>query len=295
MSLSNIKLSGFADEAGPDLATQIKATKELGWNLISARGIDGKNIHDLSEEAFSNAVSLLEENEIQIAEFGSLLGSWAKTIHSDFDITLGEVERCITRMKRLNVSIVRVMSYAQETWGEEQYEQERFRRLREIQNRFTDAGLTVAHENCMNWGGLSVQHTLRLLEEVPGMKLIFDTGNPTFQKDRSNPNADGSFPWQDSLEFFETVREHIIHVHVKDCTHPAIEGEEPGYTMPGEGLSHVPAIMSRLVETGYNGVIAIEPHVATVFHAKADEIDWQQCYSSYVQYGKALQGILEAV
>ena len=42
-------LTGFADEAAQDLATQIKATKELGWNAIESRNINGKNIHDISE------------------------------------------------------------------------------------------------------------------------------------------------------------------------------------------------------------------------------------------------------
>jgi len=172
-------LTGFADEAGADLATQIKATQELGWDYISARGIDGKNIHDLSDEAFDTAVGQLDDAGIKIAEFGSLIGTWAKSIETDFDITIAEVERAIPRMQRLGTQIVRVMSYAQEPWGQDQHEQERFRRLREITQRFTDAGLTTAHENCMNWGGFSAEHTLRLIEEVPDMKLIFDTGNPT--------------------------------------------------------------------------------------------------------------------
>ena len=281
-------LTGFADEAGADLATQIKATQELGWDYISARGIDGKNIHDLSDEAFDTAEAQLKDAGIRIAEFGSLIGTWAKSITTDFDITLAEVERSIPRMKRLGTEIVRVMSYAQEPWGQDQQEQERFRRLRVITQRFTDAGLITAHENCMNWGGFSAEHTLRLIEEVPDMKLIFDTGNPTFQHDRSKPNSDGTFPWQDSLEFFHKVKQHVVHVHVKDCINPVSAEVEPVYTYPGEGQSQVKEIITELKNDAYSGFIAIEPHVATVFHAKADEVDWDQCYQSYVKYGRIL-------
>jgi sugar phosphate isomerase/epimerase len=285
-------LTGFADEAGKDLSTQIKATQELGWDYISARGIDGINIHDLSDSAFEKAVEQLDEAGIKIAEFGSLIGTWAKSIETDFNITMDEVERSIPRMQKLGTNIVRVMSYAQEPWGSDQQEQERFRRLREITARFTAAGITTAHENCMNWGGFSAEHTLRLIDEVPGMKLIFDTGNPTFQRDRSKPNADGSFPWQDSLEFFHQVKEHVVHVHVKDCINPVSDDVEPIYTFPGKGQSYVAEIISELKNSGYDGFIAIEPHVATVFHAKEDEIDWQQCYDSYVKYGKDLETII---
>lgn len=287
-----MKLTGFADEAGKDLATQIQATKELGWSYISARAVDGVNIHDLAENAFQRCVETLQAEGIQIAEFGSLIGSWAKDIHTDFDLTLSEVERCINRMPKLKVNTVRVMSYAQEPWGQEQYEQERFRRLREITKRFTDAGITVAHENCMNWGGFSAEHTLRLIDEVPNLKLIFDTGNPVFQRDRSIPNDDGPSPWQDALKFYHQVKEHVVHVHIKDCLNPITDDLEPEYTFPGKGQAQVKEILSELKQQQYDGFIAIEPHVATVFHTAAEDVDWQQCYDSYIKYGKQLESLI---
>lgn len=289
-----MKLTGFADEAARDLTTQIKATKELGWEYISARGINGKNIHELSDKEFDDAVEELESSGIKIPEFGSLIGNWAKSINTDFDITLGEVERAIPRMQRLGTEIVRVMSYAQEPWGEDQQEQERFRRLREITSRFTDAGLVTAHENCMNWGGFSSNHTLRLIEEVPNLKLIFDTGNPVFQLDRSSQNLDKSFPWQDTMEFYEAVKEHIVHIHIKDCLNPTTEGTEPQYLYPNKGQGYVSEILADLKSNNYKGFIAIEPHVATVFHVTdGQEPDWQQCYDSYIQYGKELESLIQ--
>ena len=307
-----MKLTGFADEAAPDLATQIKATQELGWQYISARGIDGKNMHDLSDSEFDTARGQLEDAGIRIAEFGSLIGSWSKNIKSDFALTLDEVDRAIPRMQQLGTNIVRVMSYAQQPWGENQYEQERFRRLRAITARFSQAGITTAHENCMNWGGFSSGHTLRLIEEVPGLKLIFDTGNPVFQRDRSSALQDGqrtsiasassaaaegsqgkpTESWQDAWQFYQAVREHIIHIHIKDCRNPVNDNQEPEYVFPGQGQAYIPAIIDDLKKSDYQGFIAIEPHVATVFHAKADDVDWAQCYQSYIDYGKAMEKIV---
>jgi sugar phosphate isomerase/epimerase len=289
------KLTGFADEAGRDLETQIRATRELGWTNISARGISGRNLHDLPEAEFDAAVDQLGEAGIHVCEFGSLIGSWAKTIHSDWDLTLGEVERCIQRAPRLGTSLIRIMSYAQEPWGADQFEAERFRRLREITNRLTDAGLTPVHENCMNWGGFSAAHDLRLVDEVPGLKLLFDTGNPVFQRDRSKPAADGSFPWQDPFEFWQQIRDHVVHIHVKDCLNPVADAVEPIYTMPGDGQARLTEILADAAARGYSGFIAIEPHVATVFHAKQDEVDWDQCYSSFVAYGSRLEDLLRRI
>ena len=289
--------TGFADEAASDLSTQIKATKEIGWSQISTRGVNGANIHELSEEQFNQAADQLDDAGITVPEFGSLIGNWGKPIESDFAITLAEIERAIPRMQRLGTKIIRIMSYAQKPWGEDQLEEERFRRLREIVNRFSDAGLTAAHENCMNWGGFSSAHTLRLIEEVPGLKLIFDTANPVFQKDRTQPDDKEEYPWQDPLSFYEDVREHVVHIHIKDCLNPPNGETEPeAYTSPGEGQAKVREIVRALITSGYDGGYAIEPHVATVFHATdGEEPDWEQCYRSYVEYGKAFETLYTEV
>jgi sugar phosphate isomerase/epimerase len=287
-------LSGFTDEAGQALSTQIQATKDLGWSHLSARSIDGKNIHDLSGIKFHQAVDQLEAAGIQVIEFGSLIGSWSKTIDSDFDQTLAEIDRAIPRMRRLGTHFVRIMSYAQNPWGEDQHETERFRRLREIVSRFADAGIQALHENCMNWGGFSSSHTLRLVEEVPGLKLIFDTGNPVFQRDRSKHEP---YPWQDPIEFYETIKAHVAHVHIKDCLHPPEGEDEPEkYTLPGEGAARVPELLKLLKRDGYSGALAIEPHVATVFHAKdGEDADPQIAYDSYIEYGHRFQKLVESI
>jgi sugar phosphate isomerase/epimerase len=286
-------LTGFADEAGRDLDTQIKATKALGWNAISARSIDGKNIHEIPEKKFDKVAGKLDDADIKITEFGSLIGNWGKKISSDFDLTLAEIDRAIPRMKRLGTKIIRIMSYAQEPWGDDQHEEERFKRLRAIHQRFADEGISALHENCMNWGGFSSAHTLRLVEEVPGLKLIFDTGNPVFQRDRSKSEP---HPWQDALGFYNDIREHIAHIHIKDCQYPGRGETEPLYTAPGAGDAKLLHILRDLKAHHYKGGIAIEPHVATVFHVEdGQEPDWKQCYDSYVEYGIQLEHLLEGI
>ena len=284
------KLTGFADEASRDLHKQIQATRDIGWSALSARMVGDKNIHELPQDEFDQVADSLDEADISVPEFGSLIANWGKKITSDFDVTLAEIDRAIPRMHRLGTKLVRVMSYAQEPWGRDQQEAERFRRLRTIVNRFSEAGLTAVHENCMNWGGFSADHSLRLVEEVPGLKLVFDTGNPVFQRDRSKPEP---FPWQDPFEFWEKVRDHVVHIHIKDCLNPVSDDLEPEYTMPGEGQAMIREILGDAKSRGYTGWIAIEPHVATVFHA-ADPtaVDWQQCYDSYVEYGRRFEKLL---
>ena len=93
--------------------------------------------------------------------------------------------------------------------------------------------------------------------------------------------------------FIISYVKNIIHIHIKDCRNPKTDSEEPEYVFPGEGQGYVPAIISDLKANHYDGFIAIEPHVATVFHAKSEDVDWQQCYDSYVKYGQAMEAIIQ--
>ena len=284
-------LTGFTDEASSDVDKQIQVTKSLGWDYLSARTMGDKNIHEISDAEFEVVCEKLETANIKVAEFGTLIGSWSKTIDSDWEITLAEVERCIPRMQKLGVRFARIMSYAQNKWGDDQVEQERFRRLQEIVARFKDAGLEALHENCMNWGGFSAEHTLRLLDEVPDMRLVFDTGNPIFQRDRSKLEP---FPWQSPFEFYQKVKHAIAHVHVKDAIMHAEEGE-PEYTFAGEGQAQLDLIFSDLKQSNYKSFIAIEPHMGKVFHLDEQESNPQKEYDIYLEFGQRFQQYLNDI
>ena len=56
------------------------------------------------------------------------------------------------------------------------------------------AGIQPVHENCMNYGGMGWPYAVELLENVPGLKWVFDTANPIFNADRSRFKEDG-FDW----------------------------------------------------------------------------------------------------
>jgi sugar phosphate isomerase/epimerase len=283
-------LTGFADEAAPDLAGQIRATKELGWRNIESRAIDGTNIHDLSDDDFDKACAQLEEAGIEINCFGSTITNWAKQVNEPFDTSLEEARRAIPRMKRLGTKLVRVMSFAvlEDREPDDQMEEERFRRLRELQKMFSDEGLTMVHENCMNYGGMSWSHTLRMIENVPGLKLVFDTGNPVTLPDRSKPK-----PWlrQSSWEFYTNVKEHVAYIHIKDAIWDEAK-QNATFTYPGEGQGDVRRIMADAIAGGYDGGVSIEPHLAVVFHDPTVKADPDKMRNSYVEYGRRMEAIV---
>ena len=281
-------LTGFADEVSSSIEDQIKVTKELGWNAIEARSIGESNIHDISDADFENVCKVLLDNGIHINCFGSTIANWSKKISDPFEISLQEVERTISRMQRLNVKLVRIMSYSRCT-GSEQYAEERFRRLKVICDKFLEAGITPLHENCMNYGGMSWMHTLELINNIPGLRLVFDTGNPVISKDYSKTEDRK----QDSLEFFKKIHEHVEHIHIKDAF---LDGDKECFVFPGEGDAKIVDILKELKHMNYNGGISIEPHMASVLHdPDAGAASFEESYKIYIEYGKRLMGLLENI
>lgn len=291
-------LTGFADEAGGgSLDLQIQATRELGWNAIETRNINGKNLASLSDLEFERVQETLAAAGVSFNAFGSGIANWSKPITESPESSYAELRAAIPRMCALGIRFVRVMSFAvppeikDRSW---QYEDEVVRRMQTLVRMAEDGGVVCLHENCMNWGGLSHEHTLRLLERIdsPHFKLVFDTGNPVV-----NDDVRGEKPYrkQDAWEFYRKVREHIAHVHVKDAR------VEPGgadvFTFPGEGDAQVRRILTDLFARGYDGGISIEPHMVRVFHdTNGDSAKNQEAaYLNYIEYGRRMEAMIAEI
>jgi sugar phosphate isomerase/epimerase len=288
-------LTGIADEAGAGIDAQIRATKELGWSCIEARSVEvpgfpKANLHDLPDKAFDLAAARLHAAGIGVYCFGSTIMNWSKTVETPWETTLAEVQRAIARMQRLGTKFVRIMSFKP---ADEAYRIPTvvFERVREVANRFLDAGLQPLHENCMNHGGMSWQHALELLDRVPGLQWLFDTANPIFNPDRSKPKP---WPKQDPWEFWTRVRDHAAHIHIKDATwNPA--KNDADYNWPGEGQGRVRDILEDALARGYDAGISLEPHLAAVFHDASVQASAEAQFNSYVEYGRRLEKLIQEI
>lgn len=286
-------LMGIGDEAGSSIDSQIAATRELGWKHIEMRGVEvpgypKANFHDLPEAAFEVAWEKLQTAGIQVYCFGSTIMNWAKTVQSPpFEVTREELKRCIPRMQRTGTKFVRIMSFKP---GEDEAEVPPvvFERVREVTARFLDAGIQPVHENCMNYGGMSARHALQLLEQVPGLKWVFDTANPIFNADRTGPQ-----PWrkQDPWQFWTQVRDVTAHIHVKDATWNAAKNDAD-YRWPGEGDGCVKQILADAARRGYQAGVSIEPHMVVVFHDASSQANDSATRENFVEYGRRLAALV---
>ena len=294
-------LTGFTDEAGADLATQLRATKELGWKFFETRKINDKTLSSMSDAEFDTLCAALDESGIKINCYGSEIANWKKhpRKEEDFQASIDELTAAIPRMQKLGIKLVRGMSFVavtDEQPDSPELEQIIFKKVRRLVEICADNGIVYGHENCRNYGGLSHRHTLKLLENVnhDNLKLIYDTGNPctTYRRIGEPPYA-----LQSSWEFYRNVREHIVYVHIKDFT--AIPNADMSpvtrqRAFAGDGTGDIRAIVRDLRETGYDGGFSIEPHIAWErFGMPYDnEDDLTVRYHNYITYGKRFEKLL---
>ena len=287
--------TGFADEASADLDRQIEATKALGWENIETRALLGKNLGTISDEEFELVQRKLEESGVHFNCYGSAVANWANPITESPEKSYQEMRTALPRMQKLGTKLIRIMSFAVPAELKPramEYFDEVVKRLTVIVKMAEDAGVVCVHENCMNWGGLSYEHTLRLCDKLassPSFRLVFDTGNPVF-----NDDIRGKAPYrkQSSWEFYKNVREFIAYIHIKDAKW---NGEQPVYTFAGVGWGEVERILADAFATGYDGGISIEPHMNKVFHDPDANVNEKLSFENYIEYGKRLMALVDSI
>lgn len=276
-------LTGIADEAGMDIQTQVKAHKELEWDHIELRLVDGKNVAgELPQLEFERMCEVLEEEKMVVTAFASRIGNWSRHINDDFQLDIDDLKASIPRMARLKTKSIRIMSWKGEGVDLKEWFKEAKRRLKELARIAADGGIYLCHENCEGWGGLSAGNMLELKSAVdhPHFLLLYDLGNTV---------SHGLEPWS----FFKTIRSHFDYLHIKDAKLNPQGGPSKEYTYCGQGDARLKEILSMIIiEDGYDGVLSIEPHVASVVHLEGGSATPERMYDSYVKYGKQFKNII---
>jgi sugar phosphate isomerase/epimerase len=112
--------------------------------------------------------------------------------------------------------------------------------------RAAAAGVTLVHENEKDIYGETIARCLDLLNAVddPHFGAVLDPAN-FVQCDQA--------PFPDA---YDALRDRLRYVHVKDV-------DASGHVVAaGEGVSRWPELLERLRADGYDGVLALEPHLA---------------------------------
>ncbi|MBO5998511.1 MAG: sugar phosphate isomerase/epimerase [Lachnospiraceae bacterium] len=120
----------------------------------------------------------------------------------------------------------------------------------------SDKGVSVCIEDfpSLQIPMCSIEDIRYLLDNVPGLKLVYDTANMLVENDSP-------------AEFFDTLKDRIGYCHLKDvriapADYPAgdtmYDGRKMITTYHGKGIIDLKDAVRRLVQAGYNDYMSVE-------------------------------------
>lgn len=240
-----IELSGFADEINPQLDEQIRVLKKLGMHYVEMRGANGKGLVEYPLDEVEKIKEQLDEKDIHLSSVGSPIGKIQIT--DDFEDHFKLFCHTVNIAHVMEVPYIRMFSFFMpEGEDPEKYHDEVFRRVGRMADYAAKHNVILLHENEKEIYGDVADRCRKLMEEFYSdhFKAVFDFAN--FVQCH-----------QDTKEAYEMLKPYIEYVHVKDAEW------ESGQVVPaGHGDGNVKEILKMLKESGYEGFLSLEPHLA---------------------------------
>ena len=228
-------ISAFADEAAGSLSGQIEA---LRANLICGleiRGVDGKNINELSLSETKEIKRKLDWAGITVTSIGSPIGKIPLDgdVYSHFE----DFRRIIEKAYILGAPYIRIFSfYPAEGKGKGDV----FANMEKMLS-LTPENITLCHENEKGIFGDNAETCRELLDAFPRLRAVFDPANFV------QCGVDTKYAW-------DMLRERTEYLHIKDAL-------ADGTVVPaGEGIGNLPFIISDYIACG-GKLMTLEPHL----------------------------------
>ncbi|WP_207592916.1 TIM barrel protein [Halomontanus rarus] len=246
MSAHNFVVSGFADEIGPGLETQLDVLGALGIDHLDLRGVEDTNVLDLSDKQIERVAGALEERGIGVTSIGSPIGKIDVT--GDFEPHFERFETALEMAKTFDTEYIRLFSYyIPDDDDPDDYREEVLRRMRAKVDRAEEAGVTLLHENEKDIYGDTPERCRDLLTTIdsPNFRATFDPANFLEVGITAYPDA------------LLDVIEYVEQLHIKDAT----LGERGEIVPAGEGDGRIPEMLAALKARSFEGTVSLEPRL----------------------------------
>lgn len=229
-----IRLSAFADEAGASVSEQIEALKRNRISLIELRNADGINVWEWTEEFALKIAERLSAERIKVWAIGSPIGK--VPVNVDMKEYLKGCERIFRIANVTGTTRVRAFSF----FGAYDQPRKAAYNLGEIVNAASDYGVEIYHENEKEIFGDVADRVEYLLDNVKGLKSVFDPANYV----QCGENVEKAF---------KTLAPRTDYYHIKDVV------ADTGEIVPaGFGDGYIDGIIAN---AGDNKTFTVEPHL----------------------------------
>lgn len=251
------KISGFSDEIHPSVDEQFRVLQKLGITYFEPRGIDGKNISELTDEEVESLRGKMTQYGIQVSSIGSPIGK--VNLKESFSEHFNQFKRVVEIARKLDSGYIRMFSFYHdggEVWSPGERE-EVLSRLREMIEYARGQGVVLLHENEKGIYGDTADRCADLMRELgcDSFKAVFDPAN--FVQ-----------CGQDTKYAYEQLKEYIAYLHIKDACM-----EDVRVVPSGAGDGYVEEILRQLFDSGYDGFLSLEPHLGSFEGLAGLELD----------------------
>ena len=238
-------ISAFADEAGALFTKQIEAMKKNGVDCLEMRGVNGRNVSDMTREEIECAAIMLKEAGLYTWSIGSPIGKIG--IADPFEPHIEKFKRVLEAAEITGAKCIRMFSfYGVDTDAKRDEAMERLSKLIEIAE---GSDVILCHENEKGIFGDSAENCFYILKSLPKLKAVFDPANFI------QCGVDTGKAW-------EMLSPYVYYLHIKDAM-------PDGKVVPaGKGVGNLAYIVSEFGKQG-GRVLSLEPHL-TVFKGFAE-------------------------
>lgn len=242
--MGNFTLSAFSDEISSDIREQMRYLNDFGIKYFEIRGVNEKNIADLTSDEAKEVKALADSHGIKVSSIGSPIGKIG--INDPFDEHLEKLTHVIELAKIFGTKFIRVFSfYIPKGEDAAMYRDEVMRRMKAMCELAEKEDVILLHENEYGIYGDIAPRCKDILDTVnsPRLRAVFDMANFVGCGQITYPDA------------YDMLKEHIAYVHIKDAV-------GNGKIVPaGYGNGNVKVILQKLKESGYEGFLSLEPHL----------------------------------
>ncbi|MBQ9986085.1 MAG: sugar phosphate isomerase/epimerase [Oscillospiraceae bacterium] len=237
--MSIFKLCAFADEADPAISGQIEALHDNDIELIELRGVEGRNMTELTVKEMRELRNRFDNEGIKVWSMGSPIGK--VEIEGDFEKHLELYRHTLELSKVAGAEKMRIFSFFMKPEEAPKYKDEVIDRLGKMVELAKDAGIVLCHENEKDIYGDIPERCADIHKALPELRAVFDPAN--FVQCGA-----------DTLKAWDILAPYIEYLHMKDSDADMI------IVPAGKGVANIPKILENYAAIG-GGVITLEPHL----------------------------------
>ena len=254
MNSASFMISAFGDEIASDLETQLQVLNELKIPCLELRAVWGQNVLLLSDEQVAQVRALCDGHGVTISAIGSPIGK--SPIEAPIETEVQNLRRLIEIARQLGTNNIRIFSFHppgdSASVDYDSYVDSAIDRIRRLAAVAEAEGITLLLENEKGIVGDTLDRCVKLIESIESPHLVFLWDPANFVQVGEARITERGWPLLGS---------RVGYVHIKDCD---LNGSVKA---AGEGDGQVPELLTQLVSDGYQGMLALEPHLAIAAHS----------------------------